>query len=105
MKMQNRGGLWIKTETAGLISRSFIISLVLILAISTSCYAVNIFDRVLYKKVILCANHMYVLVNRITGEVKYILQNGRWVLLTGVLKNQCQSMYQAQIKLKLVCRN
>jgi len=78
--------------------RKIIIALLLISIFTTSAYAVNIFDRVLYKKVVLLANKMTVLVNRITGEVKYLLlNNGHWIHLTaGVLKNQCQSMYNAQ---------
>jgi len=73
------------------------IILALILVNTTSSYAVNIFDQVIYKEVVLAANHMPVLVNRLTGKVKYIkLNNGRWMPLKGGLKNQCQSMYNAQ---------
>ena len=82
-----------------------IITLLLILAIAAPCYALDVFDMVLYRRVVLCANHMTVLVTHITGEVKYILQNnGKWVVLTGTLKAQCQSMYDAQTTLKLVCK-
>ena len=77
--------------------KKLVIILSLILINTTSSYAVNIFDKLLYKEVVLVVNHMPVLVNRLTGEVKYIrLNNGRWVPLTGGLKNKCQSMYNAQ---------
>jgi hypothetical protein len=78
--------------------KKVVIVLLLISLITTSAYAVNVFDKILYKKVVLVANKMTVLVNRITGEVKYIrLNNGQWAVLTGVWKNQMQAMYNAQI--------
>jgi hypothetical protein len=84
--------------------KKVVIALLLILIITTPCYAVNIFDIILCKRVVLCANHMTVLVNRVTGEVKYILLfTGQWKILTGMEKNQCQSMYEAQTSLKLKC--
>lgn len=84
--------------------KKIIIALLLISLMITPCYAVNIFDRLLCKSVVLCANHITVLVNRLTGEVKYMrLSTGQWLLLTGVQKVQFQSMYNAQITLKLVC--
>lgn len=78
--------------------RKIIIALLLVSLITTSAYAVSIFDRIVDKEVVLVANKMSVLVNRITGEVKFLLlNNGQWMLLTpGVLKNQCQAMYNAQ---------
>jgi hypothetical protein len=78
--------------------KKIVVALLLISLITTSAYAVNVIDRILYKKVFLVANKMYVLVTRIAGEVKYIrLNNGQWALLTGVWKNQIQAMYNAQI--------
>ncbi|MFH1640996.1 MAG: hypothetical protein ABIA66_03415 [Candidatus Omnitrophota bacterium] len=84
--------------------KKIVIAVMLILIITTPCYAVNIVDTILCKKVVLCANHMTVLVHRVTGKVKYILLlNGQWKLLTGIEKHQCQSMYEAQTSLKLKC--
>lgn len=81
------------------------VALLLTLAIITPSYALNIVDTMLCKRVVLCANHMTVLVNRVTGEVKYTLQhNGKWLLLSGVMKHQYQSMYDAQTRLKLSCK-
>lgn len=72
--------------------------LALILIIASPAYAVNIIDQLINKEVVLSANRTTVLVNRITGKVKYIrLNNGRWLLLEGGLKNKCQAMYDNQI--------
>jgi len=85
--------------------KKLFIVLLLTLAITTPSYAVNALDMIFYRKAVLCAVHMTVLVNRITSEVKYVLQNnGKWMLLTGVQKHQYQSMYDAQVTLKLVCK-
>lgn len=75
-----------------------VIALVLILMVASPVYAVNIFDQLLNREVVLAANHTTVLVNRITGKVKYIkLNNGRWEFLKGGLKNKCQAMYDNQV--------
>jgi hypothetical protein len=77
--------------------RKIIIVLLLILLITTSAYAVNIFDRALYKKVLLACIHNYILVTRLTGEVKYVMgNNGKWALIPPAWKQQYQSMYNAQ---------
>jgi hypothetical protein len=74
------------------------IVLLIVLLISTSAYAVSLGDTIICKKVVLHLVNRTVLVNRITGEVKYILTTtGVWLLLQGPLKNQYQSMYNAQI--------
>jgi hypothetical protein len=78
--------------------RKLAIILTLILIVTSPSYAVNILDQLIHKEVVLAANRTTVLVNRITGEVKYIrLNNGRWMPLTGGLKNRCQAMYDNQI--------
>ena len=67
------------------------------IAAATPCYAVNVFDKILYKEVVLRATSMHILVNRLTGEVKFLLLNsGKWILLKGALKHQCQAIYNAQ---------
>ena len=81
--------------------KKIVIALLLISMITTSAYAVNIFDRALYKKVVLAYIHRPVLVNRVTGKVKYTMgTNGKWVLIPAALKNQYQSMYNTQIASK-----
>ncbi len=73
------------------------IALMLILTLTTPSYAVNVIDTMVCKKVFLFANSRTVLVNRLTGEVKYILDlYGQWVLLKGKQKKICQAMYDAQ---------
>lgn len=78
--------------------RKILIGLLLILLITTSAYAVNIFNRALYAKVVLYCIHRYALVNRLSGEVEYIMRtDGKWGLVDKALKPQYQSMYNAQI--------
>jgi hypothetical protein len=78
--------------------KKIVIALMLVLLITTSSYAVNVFDTIMCKKVVLHLINRIVLVNRITGEVKYTLtQKGTWVLLRGPVKYQYQSMYNTQI--------
>jgi hypothetical protein len=73
------------------------IVLLLVLFITTSAYAVSLIDTILCKKVVLHLINRVVLVNRITGEVKYTLtQKGTWVLLKGPVQHQYQSMYNVQ---------
>lgn len=58
---------------------------------------VSVIDKILCKKIILPGgDNRPVLVNRITGEVKYIfVHNKKWILLTGEWKKQCQARYDA----------
>jgi len=84
--------------------KKIIIVLLLISVIITPCYAVSVVDALLCKRVVLCANRMTVLVNRVTGEVKYLLlNNGQWMFLKEPQKIQYQMMYEAQTALNLVC--
>ena len=77
--------------------KKIVIALLLISMITTSAYAVNIFDRALYKKVLLACIHRFVLVNRVTGEVKYIMgTDGKWALVPKALQYQYKSMYKVQ---------
>ena len=75
-----------------------IIAIILFLSIiATPCYAFNIIDRLLYKQDVLRGNNRPVMVNRITGEVKYLLRaDGQWIQLDGQWKDQYQRMYNAQ---------
>jgi hypothetical protein len=69
------------------------------LAIAAPCPAQSLFDKIVYKNVLLMAVQRHVLVNRVTEEVKYILlENGRSVLLKGPAKLQFQAMYDLQRK-------
>ncbi len=72
--------------------------LLLLFCAATPAYAINAVDAMLCKRVVLRANDRTVLVNRITGEVKYLLRmNGQWDPLTGSLKHEYQAMYNAQV--------
>jgi hypothetical protein len=66
------------------------------LAVVPPSYAVNIVDTFLCKKVVLTANNMSILVNRVTGNVKYTRLGNRWVPLKGALKVKCQTLYNLQ---------
>ena len=65
-------------------------------------YAPNLFDKMLYKKFVLPGgDNRSLLVNRLTGEVKYILvNNNKWILLLGTWKKQCQARYDAGVASK-----
>jgi hypothetical protein len=78
--------------------KKIVIVLLLILFITTSCYAVSVIDTLTCRKVFLQLVKRMILVTYITGEVKYLQSNdGKWVLLKGPLKNQYQNIYNAQI--------
>ena len=74
--------------------------LLLVLAFASPVYALNPVDAVLCKRVVLRAIDRTVLVNRLTGTVKYILCNGQWIILTGERQRECQAMYNAQVYIR-----
>jgi len=74
-----------------------LVVLLLVFMFVAPVYAGNLFDTLLYKKVFLTAIERSVLVNRISGEVKYILRKGQWILLTGERQKECQSIYKSQL--------
>ncbi len=74
-------------------------ALFLVCALAAPAYPVNAVDTMVCKRVVLRVNDRSVLVNRLTGEVKYLLRdNGHWELLSGSLKREYQAMYDAQVK-------
>jgi len=75
----------------------YVIVVLLVFSIASPVYAVNAIDWMLYKKVVLIANGRTVLVNRITGEVKYIRRKKKWMLLEGQDKAAHQTMYDNQV--------
>lgn len=79
----------------------FILSLFLLAA--TSCHAINIFEILAYKKDVIRAYNTKVLVNPLTGEVKYIWYatvvsgtDGHWEPVTGTSKALFQAAYDQQ---------
>ena len=74
-----------------------IIILLLLSIAATPSHALTILDKWIYKKDILRSGKRPVLVNRLTGEIKYIQRdNGQWIPLTGQWQEQYQKMYDAQ---------
>jgi len=74
-----------------------IIIALICLAITSPCYAFNIIDNIIYKTDVMKSNRKKVIVNRFTGEIKYVWRDdGRWVELTGKWKRDYQKMYNAQ---------
>ncbi len=74
-------------------------SLLVIVLMVASAYAYSLFDQMVYKEVWLKAAQTTVLVNRVTGEVKYILRyNGKMIELKGPSKKQFQAMYDLQVR-------
>ena len=77
--------------------KQLIATLLFVSLFTTSAYAVNIFDRALFKKVLLTATRRYALVNRVTGQVQYVMDSHKkWIVVPKALKTQYQSMYEAQ---------
>ena len=77
--------------------KKIVIAFLLVLAIATSSSAaVNLVDRVLCKPVHLRSMDRYVLVNRVTGIVEYILSNGVYMPIKGGLYKKLQAAYNAQ---------
>lgn len=75
-----------------------LIILLVCLMFAVPCYAVNVVDTIVYKKVVLKLIHRTILVNRFTGEVKYTLHdNGTWIPVSKGAKATYQSMYDRQV--------
>ena len=79
--------------------RKGVLTLILVLSITTSSFALGVVDAMTCKRVVLHeANDRTVLVDRITGQVKYALQyNGQWAPVQGDRQKKYQSMYNAQV--------
>ena len=85
--------------------KRIIIFLILFLIVTTSCYAINIFEILAYKKDVIKAYNSKVLVNPLTGEVKYLWHetalsgtNGHWEPVTGTSQALFQAAYDQQRK-------
>ena len=71
--------------------------LILFLIFAAPSHALNTLEKFIYKRDIMRSNGTVVLVNRLTGEVKYICRdNGQEVPLEEQWKEQYQKMYDAQ---------
>ena len=93
--------------------KKFIIILSLILLITTPSYALNFFEKLPYKEVVIKSYSQKVLVTRFTGEVKYLWQgvtavrfngetipkDGEWVLIENEnMKKMWQDIYAQEIE-------
>jgi hypothetical protein len=79
-----------------LLKKSAIV-LVLLLAMAANAYAVNVVDAMTCKKVVLRVTQRTILVQRLTGKVRYLLiSNGEWMPLRGREKKAYQMLYDAQ---------
>jgi hypothetical protein len=71
--------------------------LILFLSMAANAYAVNTVDAMTCKKVVLRVNQRTILVQRMTGKVKYLLlSDGQWMPLRGRQKRTYQMFYDAQ---------
>ena len=68
-------------------------------------YAINIFEKIAYKRDVIRAYNAKVLVNPLTGQIKYIWYdvipnhtNGYWHPLSGTVKDLFQGAYDMQNK-------
>ena len=79
--------------------KKYALALMLLLMIATPSFALNVVDSMACKRVVLHeANDRTVLVNRITGRVKYALRyDGTWEEVHGDRQEKYQSMYNAQV--------
>lgn len=79
--------------------KKFILVLALLLAAAPSAFALGVVDAMTCKRVVLsAANDRTVLVDRMTGEVKYALRyDGTWEPLQGQRKGKYQAIYNDQV--------
>ena len=82
--------------------KKYVFVFMLVVGFITPALALNFVDAMACKRVVLHeANNRTVLVNRLTGEVKYALQyNGQWATVQGEQKKKYQSIYNAQINVR-----
>ncbi len=64
-------------------AKRLIVALVLVIFIATNAYALNPLERLAYKEVVLRSYNQRLLVNRITGKVKYRWQGPTAVMIYG----------------------
>ena len=87
--------------------KKIIIILFMLLTVSKPSYAINLLEKIAYKRDVIKTCNAKVLVNPITGEVKYLWcttvparTNGHWEPISGTSKLQFQAMYDQQNKVE-----
>lgn len=75
----------------------------LLLLTTSSSHAINVFEKTLYRKVFLQRLGAQVLVNPLTGQLKYVWcrssstpEGGFWMPLVGPMKKDYQAVYKRQ---------
>jgi hypothetical protein len=75
-----------------------VVILILSLAVAVNACALNPVDAMTCKKVFLRVNQRTILVQRLTGKVRYLLlSDGQWKPLKGQDKRVYQMLYDAQV--------
>lgn len=85
--------------------KKIVIALLLLSVIVPPSHAINIFEKIIYKKDVIKAHNAKVLVNPLTGEIKYLWNEtvpagtgGHWEPVTGTSKAQFQAIYDIERK-------
>ena len=86
--------------------KKVIVFLLLFSIIAGQAYAINIFEKAIYKKDVINMIGAIILANRLTGQIKYIWYRdfsragGHWEPLVGLTLQQYQAMYDQQYNRK-----
>ena len=82
--------------------RKIIVLLLLFSIIAAPSYAINVFEKMLYKKDVLKMYGAQILVNPLTRQAKYVWyrnsspEGGSWMPLVGLMQQQYQAIYNQQ---------
>ncbi len=80
--------------------KKLVIIILFLSAIAAPSYAINIFEKIAYKKDEIKVYKAPILVNPLTGEIKYIWcrtsKKGYWMPIDGRAKQQYQAVYDRQ---------
>jgi len=82
--------------------RKIIVLLLLFSIIAGPSYAINLFEKILYRKDVLKMYGAQILVNPLTRQVKYVWhrnsspKGGSWMPLVGLTQQQYQAIYDQQ---------
>ena len=85
----------------GKIYAKLAIIFLLLLVIATPSHAINLLEKIVYKKDVIKVYNTKILVNPVTNEIKYIWcrvspKDGYWMSLDGQAKQQYQAIYDRQ---------
>ena len=87
----------------GKIYAKLAIIFLLLLVIATPSHAINLLEKIVYKKDVIKVYNTKILVNPVTNEIKYIWYetvpagtNGHWEPVSGVIQYNFQAAYDQQ---------